>query len=85
MSARGMTQEKGWYWQTPSKVGIIQSIIASSKRYVMVDGLLYRKVRTRDGEELRPCAPSGTVRQIFGLVKQHPVRFRRELLHHYHS
>ena len=48
--------------------GNTNTVIENSRRYVMVDSLLYRKVRSQDGEELRPCAPSGTVRQIFGLV-----------------
>ena len=67
------------------KSGNVRSIIESSKKYAMVDGLLYRRVRSQDGEELRPCAPSGTIRQIFGVVRKHPVKFRKELLHHYHS
>ena len=63
----------------------VDGVIKTADLYQMIDGLLYRKVRTRDGQELRPCAPSGAMREIFGIVKQHPVPFRRELLHHYHS
>ena len=53
----------------------VDGIIKTANLYETVDGLLYRRVRTRDGQELRPCAPSGAMREIFGIVKQHAVPF----------
>ena len=63
----------------------VNGVLVNAQYYALVDGLLYRRVNTRDGEELRICAPTGALREAFVLTAPHPVEFRRELMLHYHN
>ena len=64
----------------------VDGVIKESRRYRLIDGLLYRLVEVSGGGyELRICAPTGSDRAIFALVGLKPMPFRRELIYHYHN
>ena len=54
-------------------------------KFRLIDGLLYRSVWTRDGAELRICAPTGCLREAYCLVDTREVPFRKELMLLYHN
>ena len=62
-----------------------QGVISLANQYVIVDEVSYRIVHTVDGNELRICAPTGEMRQVFAVVQNQPMSFRRELFFHYHN